>query len=287
MLIASQPLCSKCDGQDNKCTSGDVKDCKCLEDRVSINIFPIDPPDWLDTLQQIYMEVGDNRPGSDTPSASPKCDMNSPSKILYNLFNDGHGNGINRNFCGTVMKDPKTKLVQIVDAHGNIIPNRSKRSSIRMRTPPPDPDAENGYTFDLEWTGGDGSCSSDCSKSFDTIVGSPCAHLGGEQNDMANSASLDTGCGIYSYKINAPPSPPSVPVPTICPDPGNKNLVQNRCDDKCMGKGWGKCDPDQPGITTLYTCYCNDGPCGGQQCGDPVKIDNLTDKGTKCPVSLP
>ena len=74
---------------------------------------------------------------------------------------------------------------------------------------------------------------------------------------MANSASLDTGCGIYSFKINAPSSP-------ICPDPGNKNLAQNRCDDKCMGKGWGKCDPDQPGITTRYTYHCNDGPCGGQ-----------------------
>jgi hypothetical protein len=126
------------------------------------------------------MEIGDSGPGSDTPSASPKYDMNSPSKILYNLFNDGHGNGVYKNFCGIVMKDPKAMLVQIVDAHGNIIPHRSKRLSIRLRTPPPDPDAENGYTFDLEWTGGDGSCSSNCSKSFDTIVRSPCAHLGGE-----------------------------------------------------------------------------------------------------------
>ena len=72
-----------------------------------------------------------------------------------------------------------------------------------------------------------------------------------------------------------------------CPAPGNNNLAQNRCDEKCMGKGWGKCDPDEPGSFNSYTCYCNDGPCGGQQCGDPVKIDKLTNKGTKCPVSFP
>ncbi len=210
--------------------------------------------------------------------------MNSASSVLYNSFQGV----VYKKFCDTVGKDPNTHLTQIVDNHGNVVPSRRKRSpspsDFWKRTPPPDENSNDGVTFSLIWTGGDGNCASGCTEAFDLMTTSPCAHLGGEQNDMAISTSLDTGCGSYSYKINQ--VPPPAPVPTICPAPGNKNLAQNRCDDKCMGKGWGKCDPDQPGVTNKYTCYCNDGPCGGQQCGDPVKIDKLTNKGTKCPVSL-
>ena len=277
MLTAPKPLCSDCDGQNNKCTTGDNKGCECLEDRGPIFEWPLDPPDWLDTLQQISMDVVNDR---DSTNASPECDMNSQSQILYKIFNDGNGNTIYGQFCSMVMKDPNKSLGQVVDAHGNGVSPKHKRSSIKMRTPPPDPDDVNGYTFGLVWTGGDGSCDSDCNKSFDTIVRSPCAHLGGEQNDMANSASLDTGCGKYSYQINgARPTPPAPP--PICPDPSNKkNLAQNRCDNKCAGAGWGHCDSGP----NDYTCYCNDGGCAGQQCGDPVKIDNLTGKETICPV---
>ena len=104
-----------------------------------------------------------------------------------------------------------------------------------------------------------------------TTTGQPCPPL--------------TTDGQYCADLTT--SAPPIPTPTICPDPNpNKNLAQNRCDEKCMGKGWGNCDPDKPGIANYYTCYCNDGPCGGQQCGDPVKIDNLTNKGQTCPVCL-
>lgn len=91
------------------------------------------------------------------------------------------------------------------------------------------------------------------------------------------------GTAICSTTAAGPTSAPA-PTPTICPDP-KPNLAKNRCDEKCMGAGWGNCDPDVKDKYNNYSCYCNDGPCGGKQCGDPVKIDQLTGKGTKCPVS--
>ena len=198
----------------------------------------MDPPDWLNTLHQIYLEIDESQ-GSSNQSASPKCDMSKPSKIQYTLFNDGHGNGVYKAFCDKVNKDPKMKLVRIVDSHGNIVPPRERRSMLRTRTPPADPDAENGYTIDLEWTGGDGSCTSTCSTSFDAMVASPCAHLGSEQNNMATSALLDTGCGIYSYKINPPPgtaekdpAPPN-PIPQPSSVQCNQFLDEYKKNKKC------------------------------------------------------
>ena len=38
--------------------------------------------------------------------------------------------------------------------------------------------------------------------------------MGGEQNVMTTEAKLDTGCGIYSYSISAPPTATSTPAGT-------------------------------------------------------------------------
>lgn len=199
--MISQPECSKCGGNFQKCTTGDSKYCNCVEDRFGWFVNPIDPPDWLETQFQIWQSVGPNTFGLNTHGTDPKCEDNT-SEIQYKLFNDGNGNGLYNNFCVAVSKDLKTKLMQIVDPAGYVVPPRRKRPLLSKRTPPMDPGAVTGYNFALEWAGGDGSCDSDCKKSFDTITATPsCGHLGGEQNYMAMSGSLDTGCGIYSYKI--------------------------------------------------------------------------------------
>ena len=104
---------------------------------------------------------------------------------------------------------------------------------------------------------------------------------------VCSSTSSTTASTTAATSTPPPPPPPPSSSPTVCPAPGpHVNLQQNRCDQKCMGKGWGKCEANEPGTRNHYSCYCNDGPCGGMECGDPVKIDNLTKKGTKCPVSL-
>ena len=123
-----------------------------------------------------------------------------------------------------------------MDSLGNVIPPKSKRSSLSLRTPPPDRELANGYAFDLDWTGGDGSCQSDCNGFFDRIVRSPCAHLGGEQNNMAVEASIDTGCGVYSYKINDTPSPEPEPVDEM-PQPS---------DVVCKSRVWTPPDDNVP-----------------------------------------
>lgn len=199
--MISQPECSKCGGSFQKCTTGDSKNCDCVEDRFGWFVNPTDPPDWLETQYKIWQPVGPNTFGLDTQGTDPKCEDNT-SDVQYNLFNDGNGNGLYNDFCAAVSKDPKAMLMQIVDPTDNVVPPRRKRSLVSKRRPPADPAAVTGYTFDLEWTGGDGSCDSDCKKSFDTITAAPtCGHFGGEQNYMAISGSLDTGCVIYSYKI--------------------------------------------------------------------------------------
>ncbi len=192
-----QPQCSKCGGNFQKCTEGDSKNCDCTEDRFGFLVNPIDPPDWLETQYKIWTSVGPNTFGLNTHGTDPKCE-DSTSDLQYKLFNDGNGNGLYNKFCAIVSKDPKTRLMQIVDPAGNAIPHRKR--ALSERTPPVDPTAVTGYNFYLEWTGGDGSCDSDCKKSFDTITAN-CGHRGGEQNYMPMSGSLDTGCGQYSYKI--------------------------------------------------------------------------------------
>lgn len=130
-------------------------------------------------------------------------------------------------FCNSLNGGDKTKsFTQTVDSKGNVIPS-SKRRSLNGRTPPPDPNAYGSYTFDLKWTGGDGSCSSDCSNVYYTIAQSSCGHTSGYQNIMSSAASLDTGCGIYSYTIanTAAPTGPTIVSPVkkdtnSCNDPG-------------------------------------------------------------------
>ena len=167
------------------------------------------PVGWHEIRQKVIPQVGVYEPGSTKPSVSPSCDMDDPSKIFYNSFRDG----VYRSFCDAVKKDAKKGLKQHVDGRGMEIPKKLKpRSSIQARTPPPDDDMKTGCTFDLQWSGGDGSCASGCIESFDLMTTSPCAHLGGKQNYMANSGKLDTGCGIYSYEIFGPPQPG----PVVC-----------------------------------------------------------------------
>ncbi len=142
--------------------------------------------------------VGNFVPGSDAPTTSPKCDMDRASFVLNKLF---RATPVYAKFCEAVAKDPKSALTQIVDVLGDVKPTKNKLK----RTPPVDPSANDGNTYSLEWTGGDGSCPSGCKESYHTIGQSPCANLGGEQNLIAQHTELDTSCGIYKVTVNPPP----------------------------------------------------------------------------------
>jgi hypothetical protein len=157
------------------------------------------------------------------PLPGPECDSTLSSKVPWNVFSPG----VYTNFCNTLNGGDKTQaFTQSVDSKGNVITAvQARKRNIFGRTPPPNPNTYSGYTFELDWSGGDGSCSSDCSNIFNTIAISVCGHTAGDQNIMASEAKLDTGCGVYSYKITGPPdNQPEVVTPTqpdlfYCSDP--------------------------------------------------------------------
>ena len=154
--------------------------------------------DWPEILQKVLAAVGEYNPGSNDVTTSPKCDMDRASFVLNKLFRD---TPVYAKFCEAVGKDAKSPLTQIVDDLGDA---KAVKDKIK-RTPPVEPTGDSGNTYSLEWSGGDGSCSSGCKEAFDTISQSPCANTGGERNLMAQSIELETGCGKYKVRINPPP----------------------------------------------------------------------------------
>jgi len=109
---------------------------------------------------------------SSAPAPFPSCDVNSISDIPNNVFTAG--SGLYSKFCDKINGGDKSKsLTQIVDSSGNVIPPKKQSSSKEKRTPPADPGAYNAYTFDLEWTGGQG-CNSDCGSSYAAMAGAFC-----------------------------------------------------------------------------------------------------------------
>lgn len=168
-------------------------------------------------------------PTEEGPMPDPKCDMNQISRVPYNVFSDG----VYKNFCEQVGKDKGKEFKQTVDSKGAEIKKKRDLFGLFKRTPPPNPDAYKDYNFELSWTGGDGSCSSDCHKAFDAMALSPCGHTAGQQNIMSDETSLDTGCGIYKYKINGPPKPEPEPEPE--PPKSRKE-----CNDGSKGKPFNR-----------------------------------------------
>ncbi|KAL9082580.1 MAG: hypothetical protein Q9165_008853 [Trypethelium subeluteriae] len=145
--------------------------------------------------------------------------MTGSSQVPWNVFSPG----VYSNFCNAINGGDKTKaLTQTVDSHGNVVQGSSKeKRDVSRRTPPPNPDTYNNYKFTLSWGGGDGSCPSNCSDVFYNIAEGPCGHVAGEQNIMAPSATLDTGCGIYSYTISTPSTSTPTPSPSLTCNPSD------------------------------------------------------------------
>lgn len=138
----------------------------------------------------------------------PTCDMNKVSEVPYNVFDDGQGNTIYGNFCNNLKGlDPSINYGETVDSRGN--PKSSSKLRFK-RTPPPNPDSFKDYSFDLSWVPNKRSnqCTQDCNSAFSYLIESECGHAGGQSNDMTNQATIDIGCGFYSWQVNAPAKAP-------------------------------------------------------------------------------
>lgn len=215
------PFCKDkdCDGDDEneRCKTGPEKGCPCIivgdthKDEIDI--------EWADQQQKILDQIiaGVANPNPDLPEAT--CDKDEPKKFSAAIFNAG----VYKTFCEDVSKDPKSVFAKIVDVHGNYIsPKRAARRSLRAREDSVDLKPYEDYRFELDWSGGDGSCQSDCAKVYKAMSESACWHTAGDSNTlgiMAIEAKLDTGCGTYHYKIDIPPTPETPPPETEDPPP--------------------------------------------------------------------
>ena len=186
------------------------QDCDCSDD-----------PDWSlnPTPQRVRPDAKKHRQAlANTPDIEyppdplpdAKCDQTKSSQVPYNVFSPG----VYSNFCNDVDQDKSKALTETLDSSSKVIQGASKeKRDVSKRTPPPNPGTYKDYNFTLSWSGGDKSCPYNCSDVFYKIAQGPCGRTAGEQNIMASSASLDTGCGIYSYNITTP-APPSSPSPS-------------------------------------------------------------------------
>lgn len=134
----------------------------------------------------------------------PKCDTTQISKVRSAAFRKGTYDA----FCNTVKSSDKKKpFTQTVDIHGTAVNFKRSLNPFR-RSPPVSVDEYKHYKFQLSWTGGDNSCPSDCADTFYSASQTACGSTGGDQDIMAQTAAVDTGCGTYAWKVIKPGTKP-------------------------------------------------------------------------------
>lgn len=144
----------------------------------------------------------------DGPAPAPSCDTNALSGLSFDVFS-GPDSNVYRKIYDAVSEDQTKQLTWTTDASGN---EKSKKARLLKRTPPPNPSAYDSYSFNLDWTPSDGSsCGISCPDAFLSFSDSPCGHQGGEGNGMTSEASIDVGCGTYSYEITGEDVPEEEP----------------------------------------------------------------------------
>jgi hypothetical protein len=132
---------------------------------------------------------------------TPKCNVDDISKFPANLFNQA----VYSKFCKD-LKDLKTGQKWTVDSAGSQVNKKRRDSEIRPqeRSPPVSPKNYPNYRTTLEFAPGkhSGQCDLNCAQAYRLIADSNCGRTAAEQNIMASEASVDAGCGTFSYKIN-------------------------------------------------------------------------------------
>ncbi|KAL9079184.1 MAG: hypothetical protein Q9157_001935 [Trypethelium eluteriae] len=205
--------CKNCGGEEQMCTTG--KDAWCAREADNC------PAEGSKEQPECIDDACEGKDEKCMTGENEECDSNVEARILmesvedsqvpYNVFSPG----VYSIFCNTINGGDRSKaFTQTVDSHGKVIQGTSKeKRDVSRRTPPPNPETYNAYNFTLSCSGGDESCPSNYPDTFYNIAEGPCGHVAGEQNIMAPTATLDTGCGMYSCNISAPASVPSPPAP--------------------------------------------------------------------------
>lgn len=131
---------------------------------------------------------------------SPDCNIDNASRVPANVFQSAP---IWKDFCdqlngGDEKNDDNRWMVTDIDGHK---PTLLKRD-LEARTPPPNPDSYRNYNFFLKFKANNqGICRASCADAYKEIAQGQCGRGGSQQNTMARRASVDVGCGTYSYQI--------------------------------------------------------------------------------------
>ncbi|KAG9228794.1 hypothetical protein BJ875DRAFT_342240, partial [Amylocarpus encephaloides] len=139
-------------------------------------------------------------PRNPLPKANdPICDMKFSSRVLRPFFSGLYGE-----FCYRINAGNKTLPAGSQLTNADFQAPLSKRFG-NIKTPPVNAKQCEGWNFQFGWTGSVGDCRLDCAQAYESIVNSTGANTGGESNAMAVTGSVNAGCGVYSYSIEAPP----------------------------------------------------------------------------------
>ncbi|CZR51326.1 uncharacterized protein PAC_01201 [Phialocephala subalpina] len=147
-----------------------------------------------------------NPPWNPLPQSSlPVCDTLISSGVNNNLFA-----GLYPQFCSLIDGGDKT-LPAGSDFTNADFKAPSKRS-LDPRTPPASNKEYDGSKFHFKWTGSSGTCGTDFSRAYQSIMTSTCGNSGSESNAMTLRGSVNVGCGTYTFSIENPADePPPTP----------------------------------------------------------------------------
>ncbi|KAF4828739.1 hypothetical protein CGCTS75_v007235 [Colletotrichum tropicale] len=211
------------------CSEGKTKGCSCFPSivtQVTISDIVFDQA-VLDALKNIKEEP--QQPPQ--PEISIECPgelTNVPSKFFLD--------STSKTFCERVMNDigaPQGPTPY--DISGNEIPRlkaalatqqQTKRGFVR-RTPPENIDNYQDYTIFLSFLPLDDECQVDdedvCRSAWDKLVKSNCGSNHGSAGDrMFRKASIDVGCGNFTWEVEKMAEPAPEPAPEPTPEPAPK-----------------------------------------------------------------
>ncbi|RYP49893.1 hypothetical protein DL769_011025 [Monosporascus sp. CRB-8-3] len=200
------------------CSEGRTKGCTCdpkVEDRISV-FDPNFHQAVLDAMEEIAEEPEEPKePTIECPGGI----SNVPSEFFLDKTSKG--------FCEEVMKDLGAELLPTAyDIDGNKIPilklanqkaAEAKRALLK-RSPPENSDNYLDYQFFLSYSPEDGEClvpeEDLCRNAWEPLVKSNCGNNHGSAgNRMFIDASIDVGCGKFTWHVEKPAEP--LPAPSL------------------------------------------------------------------------
>ncbi|KAH7381918.1 hypothetical protein BKA64DRAFT_749377 [Cadophora sp. MPI-SDFR-AT-0126] len=248
----------KAPGQEAKCRSGEYKGCMCYTPpEVFINMASREEQQAILLTWSLPEYVP---PEAITPTA--QCDVKNRVALPGSVFG-GPSNNVYHKFCEQWAAAPATEQRLTVDANGNSkVPQGQLR--LRPRVPPQSPKDFMSYSIELQFkpTSGNKKCLQDCSQAFGQITNG-CSTAATDQQVMTTTGSINVECGVFDYKILAPPTTALALQDRQCfPSDAfgshgdiHEGSVRNLAAIACAGTGKKFIKRDDPSTTVKFAAF--------------------------------